>query len=327
MNFNSTVGKVNKIKFLSFSGLLLIISAFIFYSCASSAEESMKKSELNQNYDKSNNKTFSFYEQSNGRDNHWQVIFDQDSISQIFRNGTEIPKAQFDKYRDLIYDNIGEISRTPRMFSGKNFHFNFDHKKLRDEMEKMKENLHKMNFDLGDSVFNNEQFQHEMEKMACSLEKLKDIHINIHFDSDKFEKRMKKLEEKLKNMKFDKMNFDSDKFNRDMEKMQKELENHKFNIKVDLSKLDEKMKNLKIKLKGLDKKLDELRGFMKDVRKELVKDGYIKNVNDDFDMELNSHEMEINGKKLPDSLYEKYKKMYRDHFGKDIKEGKNFIIH
>ena len=327
MDFNSTVRKFNMIKFLPFSGLFLIITAFIFYSCASSAEDSMKKSEINQNQDKSNTKTFSFYEQSKGQDNHWQVIFNHDSISQIFRNGTEIPKAQFDNYRDLIYNNIGEISRTPRMFSSKDFHFNFDHKKFRANMDKMKENLRKMNFDFGDSVFNNEQFKHEMEKMACSLEMLKDLNINVHFDSDKFEKRMKKLQEKLKHMKIDKMNFDSKKFNRQMEKMQHELEKHKFDIKIDLSKLNDKMKDLKIKLKGLDKKLDSLNNFMKDLRKELVKDGYIKNEDDDFDMELNSHEMRVNGKKLPDNLFEKYKKMYKDHFGKDIKDGKDFIIH
>lgn len=326
MDFNSTVSKVNMIKFLSFSVLLIIISTFIFYSCASSAKDSMKNSQPNQDYNKSNNKTFSFYEQNNGKDNHWQVVFDKDSISQIFRNGTEIPKSQFDNYRDLIYDNIEEISRTHRMFSGKNFHFNFDHKKFREEMKKMNERLHKMNFDLGDSIFNNGQFQHEMERMACSLEKLKDLNINIHFDSAKFEKRMKKLEEKLKHMKFDTINFDSEKFNRQMEKMQHELKRHKFDIKVDLSNLNEKMKDLKIKLKGLDKKLDALNNFMKALRNELVKDGYIKNENDKFDMELNSHEMKINGKKLPDSLYEKYKKIYMDHFGKDIKDGKDFII-
>jgi chromosome segregation ATPase len=285
----------------------------------------MKSSKFNQGHDK--NKTFSFYEQSNGRDNYWQVTFDHDSISQVFRNGSEIPKDQIDNYSDLIYDNIGEISKSPRMFSGKDFHFNFDHKKLKEDMKKMKANLREMNFDFGDSTFDNKKFQHEMGKMACNLDKLKDIRIRVNFDSDKFEKGMKKLEKRLKNMKFDDMDFNSEKFNKDMEKMQKELGEHKFDINIDLSDLKEKMKDLKIKLKGLDKRLDTLKSFMKDLRKELVKDGYIKNENDNFDMELNYHEMKINGEKLPESLYEKYKEMYKDHFGKDIKEGKDFIIH
>ncbi len=195
MKPNFTVVKVTAFKYQLFSGLLLIISAFIFYSCASSAEDNMKSSKFNQGHDK--NKTFSFYEQSNGQDNYWQVTFDHDSISQVFRNGTEIPKDQIDNYSDLIYDNIGEISKSLRMFSGKDFHFNFDHKKLKEDMKKMKANLREMNFDFGDSTFDNKKFQHEMGKMACNLDKLKDIHIKVHFDSDKFEKGMKKLRKEI----------------------------------------------------------------------------------------------------------------------------------
>jgi hypothetical protein len=35
-------------------------------------------------------------------------------------------------------------------------------------------------------------------------------------------------------------------------------------------------------------------------------------------MEFTRDKLEINGKRLPDNLLEKYKEMYKEHFGKEI---------
>ena len=60
------------------------------------------------------------------------------------------------------------------------------------------------------------------------------------------------------------------------------------------------------------------KGFMKDVRSELVKDKLIKNEDEKFDMKMDSKEMIINGKKVPDDLFKKYKEIYKRHYGQEI---------
>ena len=57
---------------------------------------------------------------------------------------------------------------------------------------------------------------------------------------------------------------------------------------------------------------------MHDMRYELVKDILIKSQDEEFNMKFNQKELIINGKKVPENLFEKYKKIYKENFGKDI---------
>ena len=117
-----------------------------------------------------------------------------------------------------------------------------------------------------------------------------------------------------------------DDFHRSMD----ELADNLSNIKVEISDRDwgdfrSEMRNLKDELKNLDIdmgdlkfELKRLKRFMKDVRRELIDDGYLEYGDDDFDMEFNEDELIINGRRLPDELLDKYKKMYKEHFGREI---------
>ena len=186
-------------------------------------------------------------------------------------------------------------------------------------------------------IFDDDEFEEEMNNLHSELDKLKDIDIHINFDS--LNDEMKKLAEELKNLKLEDIkidfDFDADEFNENMHKLANELKEEKFAFKdfdIDMSDFNEKMeslkdelKDLKIDLKDLDKELAKLKAFMKELRAEMRKDGLIEDENEDINMELNKSEMEINGEKVPDELFQKYKSLYKKHFGKELEEG--FQIH
>jgi len=107
--------------------------------------------------------------------------------------------------------------------------------------------------------------------------------------------------------------------------LKKELKEHKFsfdfdmdNFKEEMEDLKEELKDLKFDLKDLDTELDKLDGFMNVLREELESDGLIDNKDDDIDLELNKNEMLINGEPVPDELFNKYKEIYEEHFGKKL---------
>ena len=174
---------------------------------------------------------------------------------------------------------------------------------------------------------------------------------SVYFDEEKFNESMKQLEKKLSRIriKFDndscwnkaddgefRQYFDSEKFKKDMKRLSEKIKcdvlaAQKFKIdmpglKRSMVRLKEQMKDLKIDMRGLRSKMKNLKSFMKDMRHELVKDGYIENSHEDFDMLLNGHEMKVNGEKLPEKLLEKYKAMYKEHFGKDVTDDNAFRI-
>ena len=77
----------------------------------------------------------------------------------------------------------------------------------------------------------------------------------------------------------------------------------------------------------LDKDLKKLDTFIDDMKTEMVKDKLINSTDEKIDVELNSKEMTVNGKKVDDQLLEKYKHMYKKHFGKDLKDKQSFEMH
>ena len=72
------------------------------------------------------------------------------------------------------------------------------------------------------------------------------------------------------------------------------------------------------------KKLD---GFIDELKKKLVEDGYIKNENEDVEIKLSAKAMFVDGEKLPGELLDKYKNIYKKHMGKDLSESSNIHIH
>jgi septation ring formation regulator EzrA len=123
---------------------------------------------------------------------------------------------------------------------------------------------------------------------------------------------MKELSEKLKNQKF--VWKDTD-FDIDLS-----------GLKESMEALKENMTNLKINLDGLSEEMEKLNEFIKDLKTEMKNDGLIENENDDADIELNKNEMKVNGEKVPDKLFEKYRDMYKDYFGKEPGECSHFHL-
>ena len=59
---------------------------------------------------------------------------------------------------------------------------------------------------------------------------------------------------------------------------------------------------------------------MDEMKEELVKDGYIEETEEEFEMEFDEDRIIINGERLPDSLHEKYMKIYEQHFDKKLEK-------
>jgi seryl-tRNA synthetase len=96
-------------------------------------------------------------------------------------------------------------------------------------------------------------------------------------------------------------------------------------LKEQIKSLKEELKGLKEDLSNVGGNLDQLDSFIKEFKKELVKDGIIKSANEDISMEIKSNEIIINGKKLPDDLMQKYRELYKSYLGKYPKNGVKII--
>ncbi|GAB2799999.1 hypothetical protein GCM10027199_86800 [Amycolatopsis magusensis] len=71
--------------------------------------------------------------------------------------------------------------------------------------------------------------------------------------------------------------------------------------------------------------------MMKELKAELVKDGFIKDPEGDYTFKLDKTGLYLNDKKQSDALYQKYKKLISKAQGEDIditlkKDGSNFTI-
>lgn len=310
-----------KLKYLAVS---LFVSAFFFAGCSSS--QNMNNDSRN-NPALSNEKSFSFYYKDDGQTNYWKVNFIDGKISTLYKNGERIPGYKIDDYKDMIYKNLGELTDD---YIGKDtdvYQFNFDSKHFKDEMKKMKKETHKHKFNLD---FDKDKFKKQMKHLTVDLQKLKDKKIIIKIDTSDFNINMDELKANLEKLKEDSslynFNFNMDDFNNSMKEFNKKMKNFKVELeKIDLDDLRNEIERTKdhldkmhLDMSKVNKDLRKFNLFIKDLRKELVQDNVIKNKDEDFNMNFNSDEIVINGKKLPDSLHKKYIKLYKDHFGKDL---------
>jgi len=183
--------------------------------------------------------------------------------------------------------------------------------------------------------FNTEEFEKDMEKLNEELEILKDQEFNFDFDNDEFKKQMEKLNYELGELDLGdfRFEFDDTEFRNNIDELKKELAEQKYsfhfdmdNFKEQMKELREELKDIRIDMKDLDIELEKLENFMDDIRIELKSDGFIDNVDEEFDLDLNNHEMLINGKPVPDELFNKYKDMYEKYFGKKPDDDHSFKL-
>jgi len=307
---------------------MLLFSSFVLYSCTTSAQENLaKKSDVdNQREDE---KEFTFHQNKSGKDNLWKAVFKDGELTKLYKNGQKISEENIEDYTDMVTEELEGMQNNHHGFGKNSYHFNLDIGDLG--------NLGDMNFNNCDSLFDSEQFHKNMDSLRSDMKKFHKMKFNFHFDTTAFNKGMRELKKNMKNLKinphiylykdgFPGCNMEA--FKEGMKNFNEEMKHNRiFNedLKIDMSEFEnhmkdfsKNMKNFDLNMKDLNKNLKKLKGFLKDLRHELVKDNLIKDEDENFNMRFNSKEIIINGNKVSDDLLEKYKGIYKKHYGKDI---------
>ncbi len=307
---------------------LLLIPAALFFiasGCSTANQGTSGQQDLNKRGDQ----TFSFYNDENGKNVRWEVNFEDGEISTLYKDGERIPDSEIEDYKDMVYHRLDKLHNKSHHISIDLTGFKSDMGKFKQDMEKLKEEMkgqkHEINFDT-------EEFREGMKELSKELSKLKDKKIRIDFDSDKFREEMQNLKKDLDIH----VDINMDELDKNLEKMNEEMDKHReqlSHITIDLSGLDEAMAhldenlaNVKINLKGLDIKLKKLNEFIDKIKTEMVKDNLLKDKEDELSLDLNKNRMKVNGEEVSQELFEKYKKMYEEHFDKKLSEDNNFRI-
>jgi len=307
--------------------VLIIIVGLSSTSCANSINGNFSSDSLH----KENEKYLSFYEKEDGNDIHWEINFENEEIASVYRDGEKISSEEVEEYRAMINEKLDEIRFGLTKHSFKMDHFTFDMDEFHADMEIFNEQMRNHSEYLDDFIFDDEKFNEGMEELQERLDELKDRKFDLKFDSEKFKEQMEKLNEQFKDHQFN-IEFDFD-----LDELEETLEAHRFNLDdididledldIQMEELDEVLEELDINMEDLDEEMEKFDGFIDELRKELVVNGYIDNENEDVEIKLSAKEMFINGKKLPGELLDKYKNIYKKHMGKDMSETSNIHIH
>lgn len=313
MNLNITTVRQ---RFL-LTGLFLFSLPLLFNSCSS--ESFTQQVQDGQKEEQ----TLTFYNEENGIDVHYKVNFKDREIISVYRDGIKIPDNEIAKYDELIIDKLNYMRGDKDLYTHhKPFIYDFDSRKFKKEMEGMKEKFWHFDFKFDD------KFKADMEKLKDELKDLDEIVIEI--DRDKIKRNIDESLKHLDKLKIHKFNFDfdEDELNDNMkritieiEKNQDELDLNMDELEKEMEKLEDEMSELSEEMKDLDKDMKNLNKFLDAAKSELVKDGFIKSTDEEFEFELNANEMKVNGEKVSDELHSKYKEMYKEYFNKEL-EGK-----
>lgn len=286
-----------KLIFTGLSVLLLSLISFGFYSISSTNPDVFP---VIRTESAPKVRTYSFTTKENGKKIHWTAIIRNGNIDMLYKNDEKLSEGEIAKYKDIVLEQARKLDESISSLNEFNFPdscFYFDSKAFNKQMKELNERMKNMKFNFH---FDSLDVNRIMDQVNKNLEKLK--------DRDFFnEKQWTKMNEKLYRV-FDDHNFDFH-FNFDFDK-----------LNMSLKKLDLKMKELNIKMDYLKEKIKAMNGFLHDVKAELIKDGYLNENDDDYNLDFTKDRIIVNGKKLPDNLLEKYKKIYKKHFGKEIND-------
>ncbi len=313
-------------------GILFALFIGIFLLALSGCSGGYEQNSIKNEQAYTGAKSFSFKE--NGSD--WRVDFENDEISNLYKNGTRVPDDEIDQYSDMIYENLRGLRKKYEKLDKKMESFNFDSGQLDQEMKKFKEDFDSDKFLHFKLEFDEDEFEKNMEQLEQKLQDLKDKKLNLYFDSEEFKNQMKDLEENLKDIPFEPnppvfdidVYMDMDALKNGMNKLGDSFKH--FDFKFDSSEFNmngmkESMKELKKNLKGLKIELRDLKGemkkldsFLEDLKSELVKDGYLNSVDEEYDLEFGPESTKINDTLAKNEDHKKYLELYKRHFDKEI---------
>ena len=308
---------------------VIVLTALLSLSgCASGIEQNSTLNQTSFNADKS----FSFKDA--GSD--WRVEFEDNEISALYKDGARIPDKEIENNKEMIYKKLGELRFDYNDLEGNVHRFYFDTDKFKEDVEKFKKDFDNDKFLHFKLEFDEDEFEKNMEQLEDRLKDLKDKKIELYFDSEEFKDNMKDLEENLKDIPVPPFPPDVDvDVDLDMEDLKERMKNFgesfkHFDFKVDsaefdISELNESMKELKKNMKGLKIEIHDLKGEMKklnafidDLKSELIKDGYIKSVDEEINLEMDKDYTKINDIIAKAEDHAKYKELYKRHFNKEI---------
>ena len=180
--------------FTSYFLMAFFLTVVTCVTCAKTPADSLNKE---------SQKYLSFYETVEGETFHWEVNFNGNEISSIYKNGKKIPDDLVADYKDKVNDELDEMRFGNRKFSfqmpvisGDEFNFNFD--ELNKELEEMKKNLPKIDDEFEFHYFDSEEFKKEMDELKKELEENKAKIFKYKFDDEEFKKQMEELKKNLK---------------------------------------------------------------------------------------------------------------------------------
>jgi hypothetical protein len=311
------------------SVLILFLSSVFLYSCSSSAPKNLINKTGAEDQQENQN-VFTFHLNKNGKDIYWKAVFKDGQLVQLYKNGNKIPEDNLEDYTGMVNDELGELHHD-RNDKWENFpHPNFNAPDLSNNMPDPQWDFVDSNFNNRDSLVDGKQFYKDLDSLRYNMRNLRKLNFIFHFDTLASNKGMRELMKNLRNLKINPTDFECnmDNFNEGMKKFDEEMKhnrifNEDFHIDMkdftkNMDKITESMKNFKVDLKGVKEWMVKYKGFIKDMRLELFKDGLIKSEDEQFNMKFNSKKLIINNKKVPDNLFDKYKGIYKKHFGKDI---------
>ncbi|MBK7631953.1 MAG: hypothetical protein IPJ23_14845 [Ignavibacteriales bacterium] len=325
-NCTKTVFRAN------FFGLLFSLFVFIVLGSLSGCSSDINQNNTANQTSFSGDKSFSFKDEGS----NWRVDFNDDQISALYKDGTRVPDNEIDQHKEMIYEKLKGLKSNYKDLNSNVHKFYFDMDKFSDDMKKFKNDFDNDKFMHFKLEFDEDEFEKNMEKLDESLKHLKDKKIELYFDSEDFKEKMKELEENLKNMPIPPnppdvdidVHIDMDAFKEGMQKFKESFKN--FDIKIDSSEFDmselrSNMKELKKNINGIKIEMHDLKGEMKkfnsfldELKLELVKDGYINSVDEDFDLEMDKNNTKVNDVYVTHEKHEQYKKLYKRHFDKEI---------
>lgn len=242
----------------------------------------------------------------------WRVDFEDGEITAIYKNDERIPSEDHHLYTDMIYNKVNRLRNNLRDPKPEFLAFEFDLGDLKTNLREMTKNLRESLPGKIDIEIDREEFNKGMESLRESMKELKNQKFEFHFDNESFKEDMRKLKEDLKKIDTDKIKIE---VRKNIDDLDKDLEK----IRIEIKDLDIDLKGLDVNLDKLNIEMEKLDNFLKDLKSELVKDGYIKNEDEKMNLLMNDEVMTINGNEITPEHQKKYLEIYEKHFDKKIK--------
>ena len=183
--------------FTSYFLMAFFLAVVTSVTCAETPVDSLNKD---------SQKYLSFYETVEGETIHWEVNFNGNEISSIYKNGKKIPDDLVADYKYKVNDELDEMRFGNRKFSfqmpvisGDEFNFKFD--EMNKELEEMQKNFPKIDDEFEFHYFDSEEFKKEMDELKKELEENKTKIFKYKFDNEEFKKQIEELQKNLKEKK------------------------------------------------------------------------------------------------------------------------------